>query len=497
VSKRKKKQKHFAPKPNPALKLEDNKNVGNKNEILDLNPCLTSTPKEIRCKEKYLTSQFLSPIPHSVDKEHGRNATDEIIKEENNSYQVPLSKPHVHTFNAIRNILPETCQFGPSCKTSNTISVPSVVDGKASSSLCEFSVHKLESLDVAAGAMLADSVSVTDVPSQLQSCKADESIVSTIHHLPLKGSFIYKDQKLDSAEQLLMNDSANGVSINGSFLSSPVHQFKNVNLRMQKNRYSKYKDGALYESDDSCVEDFLGFPDVPPAQNLYENTGKDSVVLSHSYPTHDSNVVLSHSYPTHDSNQFSVINKGTKKCEVKGNLSPTKSRNISLILFDSWDSANGRKSGATPESISESKVCNQNRVLKSEMLSSHSERLLYPDHTGGNCAQDPAVQGSEERSWHINDSGSHPAQESSVLSRVTGLLCSNVSKSPLLQESSADVYESHINNRDCSVHDSTIYNTDKGEVLCNNISKNDILPESSVLNSGTGKSLVESRSFHS
>jgi hypothetical protein len=71
------------------LKLEDNENAGNKNE----NPCLTSTAKEIRCKEKYQTSQFLSPTPHSVDKEHGRNATDEIIKEENNSYQVPLSKP--------------------------------------------------------------------------------------------------------------------------------------------------------------------------------------------------------------------------------------------------------------------------------------------------------------------------------------------------------------------------------------------------------------------
>jgi hypothetical protein len=76
----------------------------------------------------------------------------------------------------------------------------------------------------------------------------------------------------------------------------------------------------LCKSDDSCVEDFLGFSDVPPAQNLCENTGKDSVVLSNSYPTHDSN-------------QFPVINKGTEKCEVNGNLSPSKSRNISLILL--------------------------------------------------------------------------------------------------------------------------------------------------------------------
>jgi hypothetical protein len=507
ATKRKKKQKNFAPKPNSALKLKDHENDGKKNEILhlnpcltstpkeirrketcqtlkdhendgktneilNLNPCLTSTPKEIRRKETCQTSQFLSPIPHSVDKGHGRKATDEIVKEENDSYQVPLPKPHVHTFDATGNISPEMCQLGPSCKASNTFSAPSVVDGKPSSSLCKFSVHKLDS-PVATSAMLGDSVGVTDVPSQLQSREADESIVYTIHHLPLKGSFVYKDQKLDSAKQLLMNDSVNGVSMNGSFLSPPVHRCKNVNLRRQTNRDPKYKEGALYTSDDSYVEDFLGFSDVPPAQNLCENTGKDSV--------------LSNSSPTHDSNQFSVINRGTEKCEVNGNLSPSKSRNMSLILFDSWDSVNGRKSGATPES----KVCNQNQVLQSEILSSHSERLLYPDHT------DLAVQGSEEGSWRINDSGSHPTQESSVLSRDTGLLCSNVSRSPLLQESSVDACESHVNNRNYSVHNSAVYNTVKGEVLCNSISKNDILIESTVLNSGTGKSHVESMSFPS
>jgi hypothetical protein len=453
VSKRKKKQKHFAPKPNPALKLRSHENNGNKNEVLDLNPCLTSTPKGVRYKEKYQTFPFLSPIPHSVDKEHGTKATDEIIKEENNSYQspLPLSEPHVHTFNVTRNILPDMCQVDPSRKTSNTLSVPSVVDGKTSNSLCTFSVRKFESLDVAAGAKIADSVIVIDVSSQLQSCKADESIVSTIF-------------------------------INGSFLSSPVHQCKNVNLRRQESRDSKHMEGALYKSDDSCVEDFLGFSDVAPAQNLCETNGKDSIVLSNSCPIRDSN-------------QFSVINEGTEKCEVNGNLSTSKSRNMSLILFDSWDSVNGRKVEVTPESIPKGKVCNQNQVSKSEMLTSHSEKLLYTDHAGVHCAQDSAVQGSEEGPWHTNDSASHPAQESSVLSRDTGLLCSNFSKSLCLQESSADAYESHINNQDCSVQDSTIYNTDKGELLCNSISKNDILPESSVLNSGTGKSHADPRSF--
>jgi hypothetical protein len=78
-------------------------------------------------------------------------------------------------------------------------------------------------------------------------------------------------------------------------------------------------EGALYSSDDSYVEDFLGFSDVPPEQDLCENTGKDSV--------------FSNSYPAHDSNQFSATNEGTEKRKVNRSLSPSKSINMSPILF--------------------------------------------------------------------------------------------------------------------------------------------------------------------
>jgi hypothetical protein len=154
-----------------------------------------------------------------------------------------------------------------------------------------------------------------------------------------------------------------------------------------------------------------------------------------------------------------------------------------VILFDSWDAENDRKL----EPASESKVSDQNQILKSGMLSNDSQRLLYPDHTRRHCAQNSTVQNSKEGSCHINDSGSHPTQESLVLSRDTGLLCSNASKN-LLQDSSADTDESHINNQDCPTQDSTVYNTDQGELLCSNISKSHTLPDSSVLNSDTGKS---------
>lgn len=449
--KSRKKQEHFAPKPNPALKLKNHENDGNKNEILDLNPCLTSTPKGITCKEKNQRSPFLSPIQHSI------------------------------------GMLPEICQFGPSCKTSNLHSV--VFEGKGSGSLCKFSFNKLESLGVTAGAMLADSVNVTDAPSQLHSSKVHERIVSTMANSNqyhgmcsemrnLKESFTCKDQKFDSAKQLFVNDSGNGVTINGSFLSSPVHQCKNVDLRRQKNRESKCMEGALCKSDDSSVEDFFGFPDILPGQDLCGNMGKDFVVLSNLYSAGDSN-------------QFSVINEGTEKCKMNRNLPQSKSTNESVILFDSWDSVNGRKLDPT----SESKVCDENQVLKSEMLSIDSQRLLYPDHTRRHYAQNSAVQNSKEGSCHINDSGSHAAEESSVVSRDTGLLCNSVSKNLLLQDSSADTDESHINNRDCPVQGSTVYNTDQDELLCSSISKSHILPESSVLNSDTGKSHIDPRSF--
>jgi hypothetical protein len=140
--KEQKKQKQIAPKPNPALNVENDENDGKKNEILDLNLCLTSTLKGTSFKENYHTSPFLSPIPYSIDKRHESEVAIEVIKKEDNSYQnsVPLSEPNIHTFNIMRNILSEICQFGPLCKNSNTLPAPSVVNGQASSNVCKLSV---------------------------------------------------------------------------------------------------------------------------------------------------------------------------------------------------------------------------------------------------------------------------------------------------------------------------------------------------------------------
>jgi hypothetical protein len=486
VSKSRKKQKHIAPKPNTALSVENDENDLKKNKILDLNLYLTSTPKGMSFKEKHHTSPFLSPIPHNIDKRHESELATEVIKEE---HSVALSEPNIHPFNTMRNILSEICQFGPSCKTGNTLSAPSVVDGQASSSACKLSVQRPEFLDVTVGAMLTDPVSATDVPSQIQSCKADERISSTMTNSGklyvacsearnLKESLLLRDKEFDSAEQVLMNDAVNGVSKNGSSLSSPVHEYKHVNLRRQKNREPKYLEGALYSSDDS----FLGFSDVPPEQDLCGNTGKDSVVLSNSYPAHDNN-------------QFSLTNEGTKKCKVNRNLSPSKPRNMSLILFDSWNSVNNGKLEGTLESSSDFKVCDKNPVLRPGMLRSHSQRLLYSDLAGRHYSKDHTVQNNEEGSWHVDDSGSHPAQESSMLNRDTGLLRTDISKCLPLQECPADnADESPINNQDRSLKDSTIHSADKGEMSWSIISKT-ILSESSVMNIGTGESNVNPRSF--
>ncbi|PNF40211.1 hypothetical protein B7P43_G08259 [Cryptotermes secundus] len=363
-----------------------------------------------------------------------------------------------------------------------------MVEGKASSSLYKFSVHKLESLDVTAGAISANSVNVTDIPSQLHSSKVDERILSTmensnqLHGMSselrnLKESFTCKDQRIDSAKQPFVNQSGNGVPINGSFLSSPVHQCKNTDLRRQKSRESKCMEGAICKNDDDSVESFLGFPDVPPAQDLCGNVGKD--------------FVLTNLYSTSDSNQYSVINEDTEKCKINRNLSQSKSTNVSVILFDSWDSVQDRKL----EPTSESKVCDQDQVLKSGMLSSDSQRLLYPYHTRRHCAQNSAVRNIKEGLCHINYSGSQRAQESSVLSTDTGLLCSSVSKNLVLQDSSADTDESQINKQDHTTQDSTVYDTDQNELLCSNISKSCILPESSVVNSDAGKQSISVKSI--
>jgi hypothetical protein len=226
------------------------------------------------------------------------------------------------------------------------------------------------------------------------------------------------------------------------------------------------------------------FSGVHPAQDLCENP----------YP---SNV---------DSDQCASINEVTDRCRGNRNLSPSESRNKSVILFDSWDSVNSRKFEPTFQSPSENTdiiVCGRSQVLKSGMLHSHLQSSLCLDNTRQH-AQDFAIQNSKEgllhsylslkpimpsrdidKSLHISDSRCHPAQKSSVLrvlSRHTeGLLCNDVSKRHSLQDSSMDADESHISDpRSCPAQKSVVQSAEKEELLCSDVSRSNILQESSV-----------------
>lgn len=208
----------------------------------------------------------------------------------------------------------------------------------------------------------------------------------------------------------------------------------------------------------------MGFSDVNAAQDLCENP-------------HPSNA---------DSHQFAVSNEVAEKYKCNQNLSPSKSRNKSVILFDSWDSISGRKFEPTFQSPLENRdtiMCGQNQILKSGMLH----------------AQDCAVQLSKEgvlhsylppkpvmasrdvdKLLHINISRWHPSQKLSALSRHTEEVpCSDTSRRQPSQDFPADTGKSHICNLSCS-QESAVHIADKGELLCSDVSRKHIFVESSV-----------------
>jgi hypothetical protein len=155
---------NFPAKVNVPLKFRNCKKQKNKNETLDMNSCITSTPKGISCNGRNQTPPRLSPILHSVDKVQESETSGEIIKEKKDSYPgtVSLSEPHDCICNARKNILPEIHLIDTSCKGSNSFSSASVTEDNVSSHLDKFASHKLESVHETVSAVLTDTVNVME-----------------------------------------------------------------------------------------------------------------------------------------------------------------------------------------------------------------------------------------------------------------------------------------------------------------------------------------------
>lgn len=536
ASKNSRTRKHFAAKLNLPLQLRDHKEQENKHETLDVNLCLTSTPKVTSCKDKNRTPPLVSPILQSVDKRQKSKISGEVSKRESYQGAVSLSEPCIVISSARKNILPHMRLIDPSCEGSNSFS-SSVAEEDVSSSLEKLVSHKLESVLDPVSAALNDPINVIKcVSSQLQSCKADRRIVSAVTHsnqlndahcdmTNLKESFTCKDLKLDFAKEPCISESVNKVSINESVSCKVVHQDKHANLRKKENRESEGDKKFQCRSDDSPGDDL----DIHPAQGSCDSSPTEFFGFPDSCPSNG------------DSPKFSAINEVTERCKDNRNLSPSKSVCKSLILFDSWDSVNGNfePTSESPSENTDAIVCGKTQVLKSGVLCSHIQTSVYLDNTRRN-AQGSAVQNSKgllhnypslkpvlssggiDRSLCINDTRFHSAQKSSVLSRQTeGLLCDvtnrhslqdssvnmgeshtcnpstcpqkyavhkagkeevlyNVSKSCFLQESSADADESHISDQRCHLIQETAVLCAHQELLYNSISKSHPLQKSSV-----------------
>jgi len=458
-------------------------------DALDTHPCVTSTPNGIRCREDNKASPLLSPILHSVQKGQRSEVINDITEDKANSVCGPTSlSKSVGLFDARQNILPEVHQFDPSFKgsnMSNKILPSSVVEESVSKSLCKFVINKEKSPHVSAGAMLHDSVILIEcLSSQLQSCKLDEKIVSAIGssnelHGPdcemrkSKESFTCTDQKFD------VNDSISTVSVSGSQQNSPVHYCADMSMRRQQNRWIKCVERSLCRSDDSCAEVVLGFSDVPLEQHLSMDsiTGgflglSDVSVEQHScdeprtggfidvsaeqdlcedpitggsldpsdvpkeqdlYKDPITDVVPPDLHIFSGDNKCAESNGVTEGVNTAANLPSSESRNMSVVLFDSWDSGNGTKLQITfdrPCENREAVVFDESQVSMSRVGNNHSENS-----------------------------------------------CTDVSKHHHLHESSLDIDES-----DCK------YPRDKSELLCSSISKEHIFQEPSVRNIGTGES---------
>jgi len=417
---------------------------------------------------------------------------NDITEDKGNSVcgSTSLSKS-VGVFDARQNILPEVHQFDPSFKgsnMSNKLLPSSVVEENVSKNMCKFAINKEKSSLVSAGAMLHDSVILIDcVSSQLQSCKLDEKIVSTVGSSnelygpecelrKSKESFTCTDQKFD------MNNSIITISVSGSHKNSPVHNCADMSMRRQQNRCIECVGRSLCRSDDSCAEEVLGFSDVPLEQHLSVDpiTGSflglsDVSVEQHSCdeprtggfmsfadvsvkqylcedPITGGSLDLSDAPKEQGLNRdpitdvvppdLHILSDGSNKCaESNGltegfnsaaNFPSSGSRNISIVLFDSWDSGNGTKLQTTLERPCENK-----------------EAVVF-----------------DESQVSISRVGNNNSENS----------CTDVSKHHHLHESLLDVDES-----DCK------YPRDKSELLRSSITKEHLFQEPSDTIIGTGE----------
>jgi hypothetical protein len=405
------------------------------------------------------------------------------------------SESVVCILDARKNILPEVHQFDPSIKgsnMSNELLPSSVVEESVSKSLCKFAIDRVKSCHVSAGAVLSDSVKlIEDVSNQLESCKLDEKIVSAIGNSDVlngldcelrksKDTFTGTDQKFDVAKQSYMNDSISIVSVSGSHQNLVVHNYA---VRRQQNRWSKCVERSLCRSDGSHTEELLGFSDVPLEQHLpvYPITESflglsDVSVEQHS--CHDPRTggfmgledvaveqdlcenpitrgFLDLSYipieqdicedPVTDvplnvcsfsgsSNKCAESNGITEGVNIEANLPSSESKNMSVVLFDSWNSGNGTKLLSTFGRLSENRetvIFDESQVSISGVQNNHSE------NTRADVSKHHHLHKS---SVDVDESdGKYPKDKSE-------LLCSSISKEHLFQEPSDTIIgtgESH------------------------------------------------------
>lgn len=436
-------------KPHTPLQFKEHKKG-----ILAMNPCVTSTPNEISHRGNYHISPFLSPILCSVQKGQKSEVMNDITENKNNSVcgSTSLSKSCVCIFDARKNILPDIRHFDPSFKGSNVsreLLPSSVVEESISKSLGEFVVYKVESCHVPAGAVLSDSViAIDDACSQLQSCKSDEKIVSAqatsnkfygigCELRKSKEVFMCNDHKSDAAKQLCMNDSTSGVSVSEPHLNLPVHHCVDMNLRREKNRWPKCEGRSLCRNDDGSGEELLGFSAQDSCENPITGSllGLSDALVELDLCEDPITEVLPpnlHNFSS-DNNKCVESNGVTEGVNITANLRSSKSRNISIVLFDSWDSGNGTKLEAAFERPSE------NREAEVGDRSQVSESGMPDNYSRTDVSKDPHLHKSS-----VDIDGTYckyPRDE-------TELLCNNISKEHLSQEPSDTIIgtgESHTN----------------------------------------------------
>lgn len=469
VPKGRKIQKCVLEKPNSPLQWGKHKK-----RTLDMNPCSTSTPNKISCSKNNQTSPFLSPILHSDQTGQKNKVINDITEDKKNSVcgSLSLLESPICILDARKNVLPEIHQIDTFFKASivsKDLFPSSVIEESGSKSLCKFAVNKVESCHVSAGAMLNASLIVTeDVSIQLQSCKQDYKVMSDIPSLKelcgtdcelrkSKESFTCKDQKFDAVTQPYMNDSTSTVSVSGSVLSLPAYECADVNLKRQKNRWTKCEGGSLCRSDDSCAEE-QGFSDVPLEGGVCEDPirrgrlGLLDVSIEQDSCENPKTGFLGFSDISVEQNscvdpitggflaftdvssEQDLFSGGSNECvEISGvtnrgnittNLPSSESRNMSVALFDLWDSGNGTKLETTfgkPPENSRVVVFDQSQVSSSEVPISHSEN---------SC-----IDISKHHHLHVS-SVDIDESDCKYPRGKTELLCSNISKEHLFQEPS-------------------------------------------------------------